>query len=115
MINPYGLPPEELRKVFARDRNACVYCHKPMTVHGPENRRGDWYTIEHLNRLPPYNNAATVAFCCGSCNSSRSNKTHEDWFRTSYCVSRNITEATVAEPVREYITALAASHASWAA
>jgi len=67
------------------------------------NCRTDWATIEHLNHLPPWNNPSTVAFCCLSCNASRSNKKLLDWFKKPYCIERNINYATVARPVREYI------------
>ena len=65
--------------------------------------RGDWATIEHLNYEPPWDDPTTVAICCGSCNSSRGNKPLLEWFNTEYCISRNINEKTVAEPVKNYI------------
>jgi hypothetical protein len=76
-----------------------------MIGHGANanGRRGDWYSIEHLNDLPPWNNPKTVDICCWSCNSSRGNKKLMDWFKTSYCLSRKINECTVAEPVKNYI------------
>lgn len=81
MKNDYDLSPNELQKIFERDRAACVYCHKIMIDHEANSRRGDWYTIEHLNHLPPWDNPKTVAFCCWSCNSSRGNKKLMDWFK----------------------------------
>lgn len=45
----------------------------------------------------------TVAFCCGNCNSSRGNKKLLDWFKSSYCIKRNINYGTVVNPVGEYI------------
>jgi hypothetical protein len=101
MKNNYGLPRDELQKIFERDK-ACVYCHKTMIGHRANSRRGDWYSIEHLNYLPPWDNPKTVAICCWSCNSSRGNKKLMDWLRHR-TVSRNINEVTVAEPVRHYI------------
>jgi hypothetical protein len=98
----YGLPGEELLKIFERD-TACVYCHKTMLDHDANSNRGDWSTIEHLNHSPPWNDPKTVAFCCWSCNSSRGNKKLMDWFKTPYCLCRDINEVTVAEPVRAYI------------
>jgi len=65
--------------------------------------RGDWATIEHLNNLPPWDNANTVAICCGSCNSSRGAKKIAHWFKTRYCIDKNINEKTVAKPVQEYL------------
>ena len=102
MSNKYGIPEEELDSIRKRDKY-CVYCHKRTSVPKIGKWRGDWATIEHLNHLPPWNNAETVAICCGSCNSSRSNKKLIDWLKTKYCVERSISYKTVAKPVREYI------------
>ena len=102
MKNNYGLSGSELDKIKNRDK-ACVYCHKAMLDHSVTNSRSDWYTIEHLNYLPPWNNPKTVVICCWSCNSSRGNKKIRVWFETSYCLSRNINERSVTETVRKYI------------
>lgn len=102
MKNNYGLPKTELQKIFERDR-VCVYCKKEMLAHIPSNPRNDWYTIEHLNYLPPWNNPSTVTICCWSCNSSRGNKKIRDWFKTSYCLDKKINEKTVSKFVYRYI------------
>ena len=102
MKNNYGLPGSELDKIKSRDK-VCVYCHKTMLDHSPSNSRSDWYTIEHLNRVPPWNNPKTVVICCWSCNSSRSNKKIRAWFETPYCLLRGINEYSVTETIRKYI------------
>jgi len=102
MKNIYGLPEDKIDEIRARDKT-CIYCHKVMIKPSSEGNRKDWATIEHLNHLPPWNNPATVAICCASCNSSRSNKKIIDWFKTSYCTERNINYDTVANPVKDYI------------
>ena len=102
MSNKYGIPEGELEKIRDRDLN-CVYCHKVMDNSHVGVDRTDWATIEHLNHLPPWNNPTTVAICCGSCNSSRREKKLLEWFKSSYCIERNINEKTVAKIVREYI------------
>ncbi len=102
MKNNYGLPKADLQKIFERDSD-CVYCHKIMTDHSADNPRCNWYSIEHLNYLPPWNNPKTVVICCWSCNSSRGNKKIADWFKTEYCLSRDINIKTVANPVKLYI------------
>lgn len=102
MSNQYGIPEDDLENIRIRDK-ICVYCRKMMIIPSANGLRGDWATIEHLNHLPPWNNSATVAICCGSCNSSRGNKKLLDWFKTPYCINKNINEKTVAKPVREYI------------
>lgn len=102
MKNNYGLPNVELQKVFERD-SVCVYCKKVMKNHIDSSDRADWFTIEHLNYLPPWNNIETVTICCWSCNSSRGNRKIRDWFKTSYCLDKNINENTVALPVKQYL------------
>jgi hypothetical protein len=102
MVNQYGLPEQELEKIRARDKT-CVYCHKVMVKTSVKNQRRDWATIEHLNHLPPWNNPKTVAICCGSCNSSRGQKTLEGWFESKYCMERNINVNTVANPVKIFL------------
>ncbi|MCX6786713.1 MAG: HNH endonuclease [Candidatus Kaiserbacteria bacterium] len=102
MTNKYGLPEEELKKIRARDTK-CVYCHKAMINPSSGCSKCNWATIEHLNHLSPWDNPDTVAYCCGSCNSSRGKKKLPDWFKTPYCVQKNINEKTVAKPVKKYI------------
>lgn len=105
-MNPYGLPEDELARLRRRD-TACVYCHKPLIYPWDRANRADSATIEHLNPLPPWDNIETVAYCCGSCNSSRRDRTHAEWFETAYCRQRGITAETVAEPVRDYLRRIA--------
>lgn len=102
MKNNYGLNKIELKKIFERDKS-CVYCHKVMKSHDVKNSRSDWFTIEHLNYLPPWNNPATVTICCWACNSSRGNKKIRDWFKTTYCMNKNIKKSTVSKPVQTYL------------
>jgi hypothetical protein len=102
MKNNYGLPATELQKIFERDK-VCVYCKKTMMSHDTGNIRSDWYSIEHLNYLPPWNNPATVTISCWSCNSSRGNKKIRDWFTKPYCLERGIELDTVSKVVRRYI------------
>jgi len=102
MKNKYGIPEKDLDKIKVRDKD-CVYCHKKIIKSSDDGCRKDWATIEHLNHLPPWNNPSTVAICCGSCNSSRGNKKLLDWFKTLYCVEKNINYNTIAHPVRDYI------------
>lgn len=104
MKNPYGLPEEGLERVRQRD-TSCVYCRKEMVRLSSSNDRRDWPTIEHLNHLPPWDNIATVAICCWSCNASRGNRLITKWFEGRYCRERDINYDTVASIVRSYIDA----------
>ena len=102
MLDKYGLKEKDKEKVRLRDTH-CVYCGKKMIYpYNPKNRQ-DSATVEHLNHLPPWNNPDTIAYCCGSCNSSRGRQRIIDWFNSKYCVERNINIDTVSAPVREYI------------
>lgn len=100
--NAYGLDEPAVDRIRERDKK-CVYCLKVMTEWGSNSPRGDWATIEHLNHLPPWDNYLTVAICCRSCNSSRRDLTHVDWFQRAYCSERAIGFETVAQPVRDYL------------
>jgi hypothetical protein len=105
--NKYGIPELALQKIKKRD-TICVYCRKVMTNAAVNNWNGDRATIEHLNHLPPWDNPNTVAICCWSCNASRGKKTLPEWFKTKYCLDRNISEKTVAQPVRDYLVNMGA-------
>ena len=102
MRNNYGLPSAALDKIYERDV-VCVYCRKVMTAHTKNYPRKDWYTIEHLNYLPPWNNPETVVMCCWSCNSSRGAKKLMTWFGVEYCIKRGISKDSVTQTVRNYI------------
>ena len=107
MDNKFGIPEEELKKIQARDKT-CVYCPKKMTYPYSISKHNDCATIEHLNHDGPFYwkdglKAEDIAICCGGCNSSRGKMKLLDWFKTSYCLKRNINENMVTEPVKEYI------------
>lgn len=103
----FGIPDKVLAELIARD-TACVYCHKIMIYPYVANNSKNSATIEHLNFDGPFHwsdglQTEDIVICCGSCNSSRGAKTLPDWFRTQYCMERNINETSVAEPVKSYL------------
>jgi hypothetical protein len=105
MSNRLGVPAEAERRIRARDTR-CVYCGKSFS----QDSRRNMPTIEHLNERPPFYwqhglKEEGLAICCGSCNSSRGNKSLREWFRTPYCAERAvpITRHSVAKPVRKYL------------
>lgn len=107
MTNKFGIPPEKLQKVRERDK-ICVYCHKEMVF--PYNRKdhSNSATIEHLSPVPPFYwkdgmQIDNITICCGSCNSSRGIKELDKWFKTEYCLKRNINENSIADPVKIYL------------
>src|SRR5205809_7073359 len=101
-MNRFGIPAETEHRIRARD-TCCVYCGKRFS----RASRKDMPTIEHLHEKPPFYwqeglKEDGLAICCGSCNSSRGNKSLRDWFQTPYCTQRDmpINSGTVAAPVR---------------
>lgn len=107
MSNQFGIPEKELEKIRMRDKN-CVYCHKKLIYPFIKSKQRDCATIEHLNFDGPFYwkdglQIEDVAICCGSCNSSRNDNPFREWFKMKYCIARNITEKTVAEPIKKYL------------
>jgi|SRR5882724_13357265 len=105
--NRFGIPENVLSEIIARDK-ACVYCRKTMIHPYLAKNSADCATIEHLNCDGPFYwredlKAHDIALCCGSCNSSRGVKKLTDWFKTQYCIDKNINANTVAAPVRSYL------------
>lgn len=103
----FGIPDNVLAEIRARDKS-CVYCHKIMIDPYQTQKSKDSATIEHLNSDPPFHwsdglREDGIAICCGSCNSSRGQKRLTDWFKSRYCIDRNINADTVADPVKRYL------------
>jgi hypothetical protein len=101
MSNKYGISENDEREIRARDRT-CVYCHIRLK-RSPHAMGSSGATIEHFNNDGPFDKKNNTAICCRGCNSSRGNKNLSDWFKTAYCIEKNINEKTVAKPVKEYI------------
>lgn len=107
MRNKYGIPKDELEKIYKRDKK-CVYCQKEMIFPYDSSNRKDSATIEHLNYNGPFYwnkglKIKDIVICCGSCNSSRGIKKLNDWFNSNYCISNNINENTVSNAVKKYL------------
>ena len=103
----FGIPDEALAEFAARDVE-CVYCRKTMIYPYSVNDRKNSATIEHLNFEAPFHvseglQMEDIVMCCGSCNSSRGAKTLPAWFESRYCIEKNISAETVAEPVKNYL------------
>ena len=110
MTNNFGIPKKEEQKIRARDKK-CVYCNKEMITPYNRKKHGDSATIEHLSPVRPFYvkegmKIDNIVICCGSCNSSRGAKKLLDWFKTKYCIDKNINENTVSSPVKEYLKRL---------
>jgi hypothetical protein len=107
MSNKFGIPNSELIKILARDKK-CAYCHKSLIYPYVRTNHQDCATIEHLNFDGPFYwkkglQIEDIVICCGKCNSSRGIKKLQDWFKTKYCIDKNINENSVADPVKDYL------------
>ena len=107
MTNKFGIPENELQIIRTRDKK-CAYCRKEMLFPFDVNKRQDSATIEHLNFDGPFYwnkglQIEDIVICCGSCNSSRGIKKLKDWFKSKYCIEKNINEDTISNPVKEYL------------
>jgi hypothetical protein len=111
MSNVFGISRGDEEELRARDR-MCVYCRKAMKtfadVKAARGKLADQATIEHLSFDGPFYvrdglKKKDLAICCRGCNSSRGERRLLDWFKLDYCLSRNISEDTVAEPVKRYL------------
>jgi hypothetical protein len=100
MKSKYGLPEKALEEIRKRDQH-CVYCKVYMPKWADRTNDSDYATIEHL--YPPGNDPTWVAFCCQACNASHKMPLRE-WFKTDYCLSKNINEDTVAEPIKRFLS-----------
>ena len=110
MTNNFGVP-EEVESAIRARHPKCAYCGKKMKAYA--NVKGcheDKATLEHLNCRGPYKwkgrsgvKESDLVMCCGSCNSSRGRKTLPVWFKSEYCIDRNINEQTVAQQVKDYL------------
>jgi 5-methylcytosine-specific restriction endonuclease McrA len=101
MSNAYGIPEEDEKEIRIRDRT-CVYCRKSMK-RSPHSMHAFGATIEHFNNDGYFDKKWNVAICCRGCNSSKGNKELLAWFKTPYCIEKNINQKTVAKAVKEYI------------
>jgi hypothetical protein len=107
MTNKYGIPDLLEKKIRDRDKK-CVYYNKELIYPYSRKNQKDSATIEHLNFNGPFYwdkglEIKDVVMCCGSCNSSRGIKKLQDWFKTNYCIKKNINKETVAKIVKNYI------------
>lgn len=107
MRNKFGILEKDLKKIKERD-SKCVYCNKKLIYPYNKKNQRDSATIEHLNFDGPFYTKdglklEDIAMCCGSCNSSRGQKKLIDWFKSEYCINKNINANTVAKIVKDYL------------
>lgn len=92
MANRWNIPDDVERFVKSRDLE-CVYCKVDFS-QAHESRR-TMPTWEHIVNDVRLNSADNVALCCSSCNASKGAKSLDDWLKSKYCVSKNISRDTV--------------------
>ena|ERR1700722_3751100 len=101
MSNIYGISEKDEREIRARDKT-CVYCRVLMKQY-PHAMGPAGATIEHFNNDRPLTRKYNLAVCCRSCNSSKGTMSLFAWFKTRYCLERNIKKETVLKPVKDYL------------
>lgn len=97
MANRWGIPKDVEDLVIKRDM-ACVYCGVAF-VHSilTHKTRPTW---EHIINDIKINGPENIVLCCGSCNASKGAKTLEEWLKSNYCISKGITQNSVAPVVK---------------
>lgn len=95
----YGISGKTLEDLRLRDQN-CVYCRVPMPHWKDKTNPMDFATIEHI--YPPGNDPTWVSWCCNGCNINHQ-KSLREWFKSPYCIAKNINEQTVAPIIREFL------------
>ncbi len=102
MANRWGIPNSVELIVTARDAN-CVYCG--IELNRLSTNRKTKPTWEHIINDIKINGIENIALCCGSCNSSKGNKTLNEWLKSKYCKEKGINENTVAPVVQKHLLA----------
>lgn len=100
MANRWGIPREVEIIVLDRDKS-CVYCG--VEFNNLNQTRRTKKTWEHIINDIKLNSSDNIALCCGSCNASKGSKNLEDWLKSRYCISKNITCESVAPIIRKYL------------
>lgn len=100
MANRWGIPKEVENIVKQRDKN-CVYCGIVFKRH--ETSRKSKPSWEHIVNDIRINGVNNIALCCMSCNASKGAKRLEDWMKSNYCISKEITLITVAKVIKKAI------------
>ena len=96
-MNRWKIPAVLERMTIERDRN-CVYCG--TSFHGTAASRSARPSWEHIVNDARIVTAENIALCCIACNASKGAKDLTVWLETKYCMSRDITERTVAAVVQ---------------
>jgi len=100
-MNRWGIPAWLESEVRERDKE-CVYCRIAMLESRPaDGSRHAVATWEHIVNDASIITPENIARCCASCNSSKGTKALSVWIGSSYCKKKGITEASVAQVVKQ--------------
>lgn len=109
-MNRWHIPATLEAEVLARD-TVCVYCSRPFSPPASPNRaaRPSW---EHIVNDIDIVTRGNIVLCCCACNASKGQKTLSSWLQSAYCRRLGITEATVAQVVRDALKDPSLPHAA---
>ena len=100
-MNRWNISPDLERLVLTRD-SACVYCGRNFALLS--TTRGARPSWEHIVNDAALITPQNIARCCMSCNASKGAKELRVWLASNYCKRNGITEAAVAQVVREALS-----------
>ncbi|HAY70856.1 MAG TPA: HNH endonuclease [Saprospirales bacterium] len=100
MANRWGIP-KEIEVIVQKRDLACVYCGIPFRES--DKNRKTRKTWEHIVNDIRINGSDNIALCCGSCNASKGNKKLEEWLKSKYCITKNISHDTVGMVVKKHL------------
>jgi hypothetical protein len=95
-MNKWNIPNWLEKEVIARD-TFCVYCGIEFDSCGTRKSKASWEHITNDERITTREN---IALCCVSCNASKGARLLADWINSTYCISKNITQHSVADIVK---------------
>ncbi len=104
-MNIWNIPEWLETEVRARDKT-CVYCGVEMLQRVPRGSpRHAAATWEHIINDARIITRENIALCCSACNSSKGQKPLAVWLQSTYCVARGVNEHTVAQIVKDALSA----------
>ena len=101
-MNRWNIPKWLEDLVIERDR-VCVYCRVDFAQRTSDRRaKPSW---EHIVNDAKIITLQNIARCCVGCNASKGAKNISVWFQSEYCTTRGIGPNSVAQVVRDFVSA----------
>lgn len=105
-MNIWDIPDWLDNEVRVSDKS-CVYCGIEMLHRVPRGSpRKAAATWEHIINDARIVTRENIALCCSACNSSKGQKTLAVWLQSTYCTARGVNENTVAQIVKDALSAV---------